>query len=98
MNTGSRRASLARAPSGRVWNSVTQEELGEESLLLHIERSWLRWLRLLFPTPLLVASLERCSKYMPLGGDHGEDLGVLPNEQEEVTGARKVWMSLLRTG
>lgn len=51
----------------RVRRSITQEELGVEPLLLHIESSHLRWLRHLF------ASLGSCFRHVPLGGGLGED-------------------------
>ncbi|KAI3363619.1 hypothetical protein L3Q82_001251 [Scortum barcoo] len=87
-----------------VRSSVTREEIGVEPLLLHIERSQLRWLGHLFRMPL-DASLGRCSRHVPPGGGPGEDPGhagerlclsaglgtplrVPPEELEEVSGVQ----------
>uniref|UniRef100_A0A8C6SA52 Estrogen receptor beta n=1 Tax=Neogobius melanostomus TaxID=47308 RepID=A0A8C6SA52_9GOBI len=62
---------VGRTLRDRVRSSVTREELGVESLLLHVERSQLRWLGHLFRMPpgcLLVAFLGRCSRHVLLGG------------------------------
>ncbi len=95
-----------RSLRDRVRSSVTREELGVEPLLLHIERSQLRWLGYLFGCPR-DAFLGRCSWHVPPGGDPGEDpghagvtmsLGWPGNalELEEVSRVREVWVCLLR--
>ena len=53
--------------------SFLQRELGVEPLLLHIERSQLRWF--IWLGCLLVASLWRFSVHIQLGGD-SEDAGL----------------------
>ena len=58
----------------RVRSSVIREEIRVEPLLLHIERSQLRWLGHLVRS-LLDASLVRCSGHVPPGGGPGEDPG-----------------------
>ncbi|KAM6893958.1 uncharacterized protein FYW49_020295 [Xenentodon cancila] len=50
----------------RVRSSVTHEELAVELLLLHIERSQLKWLRHLYRIPLN-AFLEMCSRHVLQG-------------------------------
>ncbi|XP_058616632.1 uncharacterized protein LOC131530397 [Onychostoma macrolepis] len=95
----------------RVRSSVTREELRVEQLLLNIERSQLRWLGHLFRMPpgrlhgeVFWASPTR---RRPQGRPRTrwrdyvsrlawESLGVPPEEQEEVSGEREVWASLLR--
>ena len=57
----------------RVRSSVIREELGVDPLLLHIERSQMKWLGQLGCLP--DASLVRCSGQVPLVGDPGEDPG-----------------------
>ena len=57
----------------RVRSSVIRERLRVEPLLLHIERSQLRWFIWLGCPP--DASLERCFGHVQLGEDHGEDPG-----------------------
>ncbi|TWW62808.1 hypothetical protein D4764_04G0014550 [Takifugu flavidus] len=54
----------------RVRSSAIREELGVESLLLHVERSQMRWLG--HP---LDASLVRCSGHVPPVGGPREDPG-----------------------
>ena len=54
-----------RSLRDRVRSSVTRRELGVEPLLLHVERSQLRWL----------GHLERCFGHVPPGGDPGEGPG-----------------------
>ncbi|KAK7919109.1 hypothetical protein WMY93_010393 [Mugilogobius chulae] len=63
-----------RSLRDRVRSSVTQEELGVESLLLHVERSQLRWLGHLFRMPPGV-SPGIPPGLLPLGGDLEEDSG-----------------------
>jgi hypothetical protein len=95
----------------RVRSSVTREELGVESLLLHVERSQLRWLGHLFRMPpgrLPREVFQAC----PIGRrprgrprtrwrDYVSELawcrlGVPPEQLEEVCEDREVWASLLR--
>ncbi|KAK3550678.1 hypothetical protein QTP70_002404 [Hemibagrus guttatus] len=95
----------------RVRSSVTQEELGVEPLLLHMERGQLRWLGHLFRMPpgrLPGEVLRACpTGKRPRGRPRTrwrdyvsrlawERLGVPPEELEEVSGEREVWASLLR--
>ena len=95
----------------RVRSSVTQEEFGVEPLLLHIERSQLRWFGHLFRMPpgslrrevLLACPIGRRPRGRPRTrwSDYvtwlaWERLGILPEELEEVSGEREVWVSLLR--
>ena len=94
----------------RVKSSVTQEELQVEPLLLHIERSQLRWLGLFRMPPgrlprevFLACPARRRSWGRPRTRWGGyvtqlawERLGILPEELEEVSGKREVWVSLLR--
>ncbi|KAI3373860.1 hypothetical protein L3Q82_022440 [Scortum barcoo] len=87
----------------RVRSSVTREELGVEPLLLHIERSQLRWLGHLFRMPpgrLPREVFQACpTGRRPRGRprtrwrDYAsrlawERLGVPPEELEEVSGVR----------
>ncbi|KAK3528750.1 hypothetical protein QTP70_011199 [Hemibagrus guttatus] len=85
----------------RVRSSVTREELGVEPLLLHIERGQLRWLGHLFRMPpgrLPGELFWACpTGKRPRGRPRTwERLGIPPEELEEVSGERKVWVSLLR--
>ena len=95
----------------RVLSSVTREELGVEPLLLHIERHQLRWLGHLCRMPpghlpwevFLACPTGRRPQGKPRTGwsDYvtrlaWERLGILPEELEEVSGVREVWVSLLR--
>ena len=92
-------------------SSVTQEELGVELLLLHIERSQLRWLGHLFRMPpgrlprevFLACPAGRRPRGRPRTrwSDYvtqlaWERLGILLEELEEVSREREVWVSLLR--
>ena len=89
----------------------TREELRVEPLLLHIPRSQLRWLGHLYRMPpgclpqevFLAFPTGRTPRGRPR--THWSDyvtrqawkhLGILPEEQEEVSGEREVWVSLLR--
>lgn len=63
-------------------SSVTQEELGVESLLLCMEKSQLRYLF----GKLLDASVERCSGHVPSGGG--------PEEDSRYTGGTLAWERL----
>ena len=100
-----------RSLRDRVRSSVTREELGVEPLLLHVERSQLRWLGHLYRMPpgrLPREVFRACpTGRRPRGrprtrwGDYvtrlaWERLGVPPEELEEVSGEREVWGSLLR--
>ncbi|KAI3359086.1 hypothetical protein L3Q82_002581 [Scortum barcoo] len=99
-----------RSLRDRVRSSVTREELGVEPLLLHIERSQLRWLGHLFwmpPGRLPREVFQACPTRRRPGEDRTrwrdyvsqlawERLGVPPEELEEVSGVREVWASLLR--
>ena len=93
----------------RVRSSVTREELGVEPLLLHIERSQLRWLGHLFRMPpgrlprevFLACPAGRRPRGRPRTrwSDYvaqlaWERLGILPEVLEEVSGEREVWVSL----
>ncbi|KAI3369206.1 hypothetical protein L3Q82_007445 [Scortum barcoo] len=97
----------------RVRSSVTREELGGvEPLLLHIERSQLRWLGHLFRMPPGLRLPREVFQACPTGRrprgrprtrwrDYvsqlaWERLGVPLEELEEVSGVREVWASLLR--
>ncbi|KAJ0009346.1 hypothetical protein NQD34_001048 [Periophthalmus magnuspinnatus] len=94
----------------RVRSSVTQEELGVEPLLLHVERSQLRWLGHLLRMPpgrLPREVFWACpTGRRPRGRPRTrwrdyvslawERLGVPPEELEDVSGVREVWESLLR--
>ncbi|XP_061622105.1 furin (paired basic amino acid cleaving enzyme) a isoform X2 [Phyllopteryx taeniolatus] len=87
----------------RVRSSVIREDIRVESLLLHIERSQMRWLGHLIRMP---------PGHVPPGGDPGDDpghagettsfgwpgnaLGSPPEELDEVAGEREVWTSLLK--
>ncbi len=101
----------ARSLRDRVRSSVTREELGVEPLLLHIERSQLRWLGHLYQMPLVRLPrgvFQACPTWRrPRGRPRTrwsdyvtrlawERLGVLLEELEEVSGEREVWASLLR--
>ncbi|KAK5613448.1 hypothetical protein CRENBAI_021637 [Crenichthys baileyi] len=55
----------------RLRSSAIREGLGVELLLLHIERSQLRWLEQLY----LDAFLGRCSRHVPPGGGPGDGQG-----------------------
>ncbi|KAK3537395.1 hypothetical protein QTP70_008853 [Hemibagrus guttatus] len=100
-----------RSLRDRVRSSVTQEELGVEPLLLHIERGQLRWLGHLLRMPLgrLPGEVFRAcpTRKRPQGRPRTrwrdyvsrltwECLGIPPEELEEVSGVRGVWASLLR--
>ena len=95
----------------RVRSSVTRRELGVEPLLLHVERSQLRWLGHLFRMPpgRLPAEVFRTSPIgrRPRGRPRTrwrdyvsqlalERLGIPPDGLEEVCVDREVWASLLR--
>ncbi|GAA6078097.1 uncharacterized protein LOC111191400, partial [Tachysurus ichikawai] len=94
----------------RVRSSVTREELRVEPLLLHIERSQLRWLGHLFRMPPGRLPGEVFRAYptgrRPRGRPRTrwrdyvsrlawERLGIPPEELEEVSGEKEVWVSLL---
>ena len=65
-----------RSLRDRVRSSVTREDLGVEPLLLHIERSQMRWLGHLFWKP--PGRLPReVSWHVPLGGDPRKTQGTL---------------------
>ena len=100
-----------RSLRDRVRSSVTREELRVEPLLLHIERSQLRWLGHLFRMPPGRLPREvfqaRLTGRRPRGRPRTrwrdyvsrlawERLGVPPEELEEVAREREVWASLLR--
>lgn len=55
----------------KVRHSVTQEELRIELLLIHIERSLLRWLKHL----IQMCPRCLCGEACPTGRGSGEDLG-----------------------
>ena len=95
----------------RVRSSVTWEELGVAPLLLHVERSQLRWLGHLYQMPpgclprevFLACPTGRRPQGRPRTrwSDYvtrldRERLRILPDELEEVSGVREVWASLLR--
>ncbi|KAK3550423.1 hypothetical protein QTP86_025157 [Hemibagrus guttatus] len=96
-----------RSLRDRVRSSVTREELGVEPLLLHIERGQLRWLGHLFqmhPGRLPGEVFRACpTGKRPRGRPrtHWRDyvsrlawerLGVPPEELEEVSEEREVWV------
>ncbi|KAK3559081.1 hypothetical protein QTP86_002998 [Hemibagrus guttatus] len=96
---------VGRSLRDRVRSSVTQEELGVEPLLLHIERGQLRWLGHLFRMPpgrLPGEVFRACpTGKRPRGRPRTrwrdyvsqlawERLGVPPEELEEVSGEREV--------
>ena len=100
-----------RSLRDRVRNSVTQEELGVEPLLLHIERSQLRWPGHLYRIPpgclprevFLACPTGRRPRGRPrtrwsdyVAWMAWERLGILPEELGEASGVREVWVSLLR--
>uniref|UniRef100_A0A671X7J4 Reverse transcriptase domain-containing protein n=1 Tax=Sparus aurata TaxID=8175 RepID=A0A671X7J4_SPAAU len=100
-----------RSLRDRVKSSVTREELGVEPLLLHIERSQLRWLGHLFRMPpgrlprevFLACPAGKRPRGRPrtrwcdyITQLAWERLGILPEELEAVSGEREVWVSLLR--
>ncbi|KAK7925336.1 hypothetical protein WMY93_007646 [Mugilogobius chulae] len=100
-----------RSLRDRVRSSVTREELGVEPLLLHVERSQLRWLGHLFRMPpgrLPGEVFRACpTGRRPRGRPRTrwrdyvsrlawERLGIPPEELAEVCGDREVWASLLR--
>ncbi|KAK7929823.1 hypothetical protein WMY93_006218 [Mugilogobius chulae] len=100
-----------RSLRDRVRSSVTREELGVEPLLLHVERSQLRWLGHLFRMPpgrLPGEVFRACpTGRRPRGRPRTrwrdyvsrlawERLGIPPGELAEVCGDREVWASLLR--
>ncbi|KAK7939602.1 hypothetical protein WMY93_002928 [Mugilogobius chulae] len=100
-----------RSLRDRVRSSVTREELGVEPLLLHVERSQLRWLGHLFrltPGRLPGEVFRAClTGRRPRGRPRTrwrdyvsrlawERLGIPPEELAEVCGDREVWASLLR--
>ncbi|KAK3564684.1 hypothetical protein QTP86_024812, partial [Hemibagrus guttatus] len=95
---------VGRSLRDRVRRSVTQEELGVEPLLLHIERGQLRWLEHLFRMPpgCLPGEVFRAcpTGKRPRGRPRTrwrdyvsqlawECLGVPPEELEEVSGERE---------
>uniref|UniRef100_A0A669C209 Reverse transcriptase domain-containing protein n=1 Tax=Oreochromis niloticus TaxID=8128 RepID=A0A669C209_ORENI len=95
----------------RVRSSAIREGLRVEPLLLHIERSQLRWfghLTRMPPGRLLGEVFRACpTGRRPRGRPRTrwrdyisrlawERLGVPPDELEEVAGEREVWASLLR--
>ncbi|KAK7916392.1 hypothetical protein WMY93_012153 [Mugilogobius chulae] len=99
-----------RSLRDRVRSSVTREELGVEPLLLHVERSQLRWLGHLFRMPpgrLPGEVFRACpTGRRPRGRPRTrwrdyvsrlawERLGIPPEELAEVCGDREVWASLL---
>uniref|UniRef100_A0A3B3HQU3 Reverse transcriptase domain-containing protein n=1 Tax=Oryzias latipes TaxID=8090 RepID=A0A3B3HQU3_ORYLA len=99
-----------RSLRDRVRSLVTRGELGVEPLLLHIERSQLRWLGHLvrMPPGRLPGEVFRAcpTGRRPRGRPRTrwrdyvsrlawERLGVPPEELEEVAGVREVWASLL---
>ncbi|GAA6083977.1 receptor-type tyrosine-protein phosphatase F-like, partial [Tachysurus ichikawai] len=101
---------LFRSLRDRVRSSVTREELRVEPLLLHIERSQLRWLGHLFRMPPGCLPGEVFRAYptgrRPRGRPRTrwrdyvsrlawERLGIPPEELEEVSGEKEVWASLL---
>ncbi|KAK0134423.1 hypothetical protein N1851_030009 [Merluccius polli] len=75
----------------RVRSSVIREELGVDSLLLHVERSQMRWLGHLvrMPPGSLPGEVFRARLAW-------ECLGIPQEELDEVAGEREVWASLLR--
>ncbi|KAI3362885.1 hypothetical protein L3Q82_001925 [Scortum barcoo] len=101
-----------RSLRDRVRSSVTREELGVEPLLLHIERSQLRWLGHLFRMPpgrLPREVFQACPtgrrpqgktqdtlERLCLSAGLGTPRGPPGEELEEVSGVREVWASLLR--
>ncbi|KAK7925839.1 hypothetical protein WMY93_008149 [Mugilogobius chulae] len=100
-----------RSLRDRVRSSVTREELGVEPLLLHVERSQLRWLGHLFRMPpgrLPREVFRPCpTGRRPRGRPRTRwrdyvsrlawvRLGIPPEELEEVCGDSEVWASLLR--
>ncbi|TWW75583.1 hypothetical protein D4764_13G0002450 [Takifugu flavidus] len=95
----------------RVRSSAIREELGVEPLLIHVERSQMRWLGHLVRMPpgrLPGGMFRACpSGRRPPGRPRTrwrdyvsrlvwERLGIPPDELEEVAGEREVWASLLR--
>ena len=95
-----------RSLRDRVRSSVTREELRVEPLLLHIERSQLRWLGHLYRMPpgrLPGKVFRACpTGKRPRGGPRTrwrdyvarlawERLRIPPEELEEVSGEREVW-------
>ncbi|CAG5932579.1 unnamed protein product [Menidia menidia] len=95
----------------RVRSSAIREGLGVEPLLLHVERSQLRWLGHLFRMPpgRLPGEVFRArpTGRRPRGRPRTrwrdyvsrlawERLGIPPEELAEVAGEREVWISLLR--
>ncbi|TWW71626.1 hypothetical protein D4764_16G0001230 [Takifugu flavidus] len=95
----------------RVRSSAIREELGVEPLLLHVERSQMRWLGHLvrMPPGRLPGEVFRAcpSSRRPPGRPRTrwkdyvsrlvwERVGIPPDELEEVAGEREVWASLLR--
>ncbi|GAA6082711.1 uncharacterized protein LOC111191400, partial [Tachysurus ichikawai] len=105
------RGVAGRSLGGGVGGSVAREELRVEPLLLHIERSQLRWLGHLFRMPpgrLPGEVFRACpTGRRPRGRPRTrwrdyvsrlawERLGIPPEELEEVSGEREVWASLLR--
>ena len=100
-----------RSLRDRVRSSVTREELGVEPLLLHVERSQLRWLGHLFRMPpgRLPGEVFRArpTGRRPRGRPRTrwrdyvsrlawERLGVPPDALEEVCVDREVWAALLK--
>ncbi|KAK3544435.1 hypothetical protein QTP86_012124 [Hemibagrus guttatus] len=100
-----------RSLRDRIRSSVTQEELGVEPLLFHIEKGQLRWLGHLFRMPpgrLPGEVFRACpTGKRPRGRPRTrwrhyvsrlawERLRVPPEELEEVCGESEVWASLLR--
>ena len=91
----------------RVKSSVIRRELGVDPLLLHVERSQLRWFGQLIRMPPGRLPGEvfrarptgrrprtRCRDYVSRLA--WERLGVPLEELDEVAGEREVWASLLR--
>ena len=87
----------------RVRSSITRERLGVEPLLLHLERSQLRWFGHLVRMPPS-GFLGRSSMYVPLEETRWKDyisklawerLGILPEGVEEVAQDKEIWKSQL---
>lgn len=90
-----------------VRSSITQEDLGVEPLLIHVEMTELRWL--CFGCPWM-PPYGGFSRHVPLGGgpkvdpeDTGQTMSqawyclrILPEDLVEVSAEREIWASLLR--
>ena len=102
---------VGRSLRDRVRSSVTREELGVEPLLLHSERSQLRWLGHLYQMPpghlprevFLACPTGRRPRGRPRTrwSDYvtqlaWESLDILPEELKGVSREREVWVSLIR--